>query len=163
MSTTKVTTINRRTALVHAMVSAGCMSGHLPSAMAMALQPVANVSGLYTVRVARIIAPRSAQEVVDQGRAWPGRIAVGGGRYSMGGQVAVANGLHLDMRQMNQLVWLDVAAHTVRVQAGMRWRDLQDLLDPHGLGWICPSACSRCTRSTNAAERCCASSFGVIS
>ncbi|EJN07376.1 FAD/FMN-dependent dehydrogenase [Herbaspirillum sp. YR522] len=30
---------------------------------------------------------------------------------------------------MNQLVWLDAAAKTVRVQAGMTWRDLQEAID----------------------------------
>jgi len=51
----------------------------------------------------------------------------------MGGQVAVAGGLHLDMRQMNRLVWLRTVDRTARVQAGMRWRDLQEVIDPHGL------------------------------
>jgi FAD/FMN-containing dehydrogenase len=37
------------------------------------------------------------------------------------------------MRRMNGRVWLRPAERTVRVQAGMRWRDLQDRLDPHGL------------------------------
>lgn len=77
--------------------------------------------------------PRSTSEVAAAVISWPGQIAVGGGRYSMGGQVAVRGGLHLDMRQMNGLVWLRPADRAVRVQAGMRWRDLQDLLDPLGL------------------------------
>jgi FAD/FMN-containing dehydrogenase len=94
---------------------------------------VANVTGLYTVEVARVETPRSAPEVAAAVRAWPGRIAVGGGRFSMGGQVALAGGLHLDMRQMNRLVWLRPDERAVRVQAGMRWRDLQDALDPLGL------------------------------
>jgi FAD/FMN-containing dehydrogenase len=51
----------------------------------------------------------------------------------MGGQIAVEGGLHLDMRQMNSLVWLRPAEPAVRVQAGMRWRDLQDHIDPLGL------------------------------
>lgn len=51
----------------------------------------------------------------------------------MDGQIACAGGLHLDLRSMNQLVWLDVPAKAVRVQAGMRWRDLQEILDPAGL------------------------------
>ena len=66
-------------------------------------------------------------------KGWDGKVAVGGGRYSMGGQVAVRGGLHLDLRQLNGLVWLRPAERTVRVQAGMRWRDLQDHLDPLGL------------------------------
>ncbi|MBP6899925.1 MAG: FAD-binding oxidoreductase [Burkholderiaceae bacterium] len=94
---------------------------------------VANITGLYTVPVARIEQPRSTEAVAAQVRAWPGTVAVGGGRYSMGGQIACVGGLHLDLRGLNRLVWLDAAAKRVRVQAGMVWRDLQDLLDPLGL------------------------------
>jgi FAD/FMN-containing dehydrogenase len=94
---------------------------------------VGNVTELYPVRVARIEAPRSAAEVSGLLRAWPGQVSIGGGRYSMGGQVAIADGLHLDMRQMNRLVWFRADAHCVRVQAEMRWRELQDLIDPLNL------------------------------
>jgi FAD/FMN-containing dehydrogenase len=34
---------------------------------------------------------------------------------------------------MNQMLYLDPVRKTVRVQAGMRWRDLQTMIDPHGL------------------------------
>jgi FAD/FMN-containing dehydrogenase len=94
---------------------------------------IQNVTGLYPVEVARVVTPANTAEVAAAVRAWPGKIAVGGGRYSMGGQVAIAAGLHLDMRGMKVLVRLDPAARVARVQAGMRWRDLQDLLDPLGL------------------------------
>ena len=94
---------------------------------------IGNVTGLYPVEVARIVEPRDTADVSAAVLAWPGQVAVGGGRYSMGGQTAVRGGLHLDMRRMNGLVWLRPAERAVRVQAGMRWRDLQDLLDPHGL------------------------------
>lgn len=52
----------------------------------------------------------------------------------MGGQTAVAMGLHLDMHRMNELVNLDRIRRIARVQAAMSWRDLQDILDPLGLG-----------------------------
>jgi FAD/FMN-containing dehydrogenase len=105
---------------VHALAQAGAVC--LPQAAPAASQGlvVGNVTGLYPVQVARIATPRTADEVAQHLRAWPG-------------QVAVEGGLHLDMRQMRQLVWLRPAEHTVRVQAGMRWRDLQDHLDPLGL------------------------------
>lgn len=126
---------HRRRALVRLMASAGVLSLAPPRVLALAAGPllVGNVSGLYTVEVARIETPRTAAEVAAALAAWPGQVAVGGGRYSMGGQVAIAGGLHLDMRQMCQLVWLRAERKQVRVQAGMRWRDLQQLLDPHGL------------------------------
>lgn len=136
-------TLRRRTLLAAALAEAGMLglappatlaapAAALTDAVADALT-VANVTGLFSVRVARVDTPRSAQDVARALRHWPGAVAVGGGRYSMGGQVAVSGGLHLDMRAMNALVWLRPEARAVRVQAGMRWRDLQDHLDPLGL------------------------------
>jgi FAD/FMN-containing dehydrogenase len=124
---------SRRTFLALAMVEAGLI-GLAPAAVVAAQTIlVGNVTGLYAVEVARVAVPQSAAEVSTLLRSWPGKVAVGGGRYSMGGQVAIQGGLHLDMRQLNRLVWLRAAERAVRVQAGMRWRDLQDHLDPVGL------------------------------
>lgn len=121
----------RRRAVLRALAAAGL--GVLPLRLHAAPTVIANVTGLNCVTVARVEVPRSTAEVAALVRSWPGRIAVGGGRYSMGGQIAIAGGLHLDMRQMNRLIWLRPAQRTVRVQAGMCWRDLQALLDPHDL------------------------------
>lgn len=126
--------LTRRRLLVQALIGAGLVAvPGLPQLFAAEHLIVANVTQLYSVRVARIATPRSAADVTKALAAWPGRVAVGGGRYSMGGQVAVEGGLHLDMRQMNLLVRLNAGQQQVRVQAGMRWRDLQALIDPHDL------------------------------
>jgi FAD/FMN-containing dehydrogenase len=125
--------LHRRSLLGAALATAGLLGIAPARCLAAGPLEVGNVTGLYPVEVARILAPRSTADVAAAITAWPGRIAVGGGRYSMGGQIAVRGGLHLDMRQMNGLVWLRPAQRVVRVQAGMSWRDLQDLLDPHAL------------------------------
>jgi len=128
----QTTSLPRRRVIVQSLTAAGLLAA--PSLLLSAESLlVSNVTQLYSVSVARIELPRSANDVAKALAAWPGKVAVGGGRYSMGGQVAVAGGLHLDMRGMNKLVWLRVAQRQVRVQAGMRWRDLQTLIDPHGL------------------------------
>ncbi len=120
----------RRRFLCQALVGAGLLT-LAPAALCSAVELlVPNVTGLYSVKVARIAVPTSHHDVARVLREWPGRVSVGGGRYSMGGQVAIADGLHLDMRAMNGLVWLQAEERRVRVQAGMRWRDLQDLIDP---------------------------------
>ena len=62
-----------------------------------------------------------------------GPLCVAGGRYSMGGQTRLDGGLQMDMDGVNQLLLLDPVRKIVRVGAGMRWRDLQDHLDPLGL------------------------------
>jgi len=123
----------RRTVLVQSLATAGMVAWPGREAGAAAGLRIENVTRLYPVDVARVVAPHSTDEVRSAILDWPGQIAVGGGRFSMGGQVAVRGGLHVDMRQMRGLVWLRPEDRAVRVQAGMRWRDLQGHLDPHGL------------------------------
>lgn len=121
--------IARRTFLAQALAAAGVVSTGPVFAAALAARHVENITRLYAVEVARVAVPATTQEVADEVRKWTGKIAIGGGRYSMGGQVAIAGGLHLDMRKMNRLLSLDRKRKIAKVQAGMRWRDLQDVLD----------------------------------
>lgn len=120
----------RRTFLAQALAGAGLWTLRPSLALSAPGILIPNITGLYSVEVARVATPVSTEEVAREIGKWPGKIAVGGGRYSMGGQTAVAMGLHLDMRRMNKLVKLDRANRVARVQAGMAWRDLQDILDP---------------------------------
>lgn len=123
----------RRRELLGALAAAGLLGTAPWPAHSAPGALIENVTRLYPVRVARVVLPTRVQDVVQAVQHWPGAVAVGGGRYSMGGQVGVEGGLHIDMRRMNALVWLDAPARAVRVQAGMRWRDLQDHLDLHDL------------------------------
>ncbi len=126
--------LTRRTVLVRSLAAAGLLAlAPTPALAAATALVVGNVTGLYPVEVARIVVPRSPAEIVRALRQWPGQVAIGGARYSMGGQTAIAGGLHLDMRSMRRLVWLRPQERRVRVEAGMRWRDLHDLIDPHDL------------------------------
>jgi FAD/FMN-containing dehydrogenase/SAM-dependent methyltransferase len=94
---------------------------------------VNDVTGLNPVVVWAIVTPRSTEEVAESMRRSDGPVSIGGGRYSMGGQVASPMSLHLDMRQMNQVLAFSPADKTIRVQAGIRWRAIQRFIDPHGL------------------------------
>lgn len=123
----------RRSLLIGALASAGLVGLEPMRTLAAVDLVVANVTGLYSTKVSRIETPTSAAQTAALVSAWTGQVAVGGGRYSMGGQVAVKDGLHLDMRAMNRLVWFRFEQRCVRVQAGMRWRDLQDIVDPFDL------------------------------
>ncbi len=114
-------------------VGLACELAPLAALAAQLSLPIENVTRLYTVEVARIETPTDADSVVRALRDWSGKVAIGGGRYSMGGQVAIAGGLHLDMRRMKRVVWLRAAERRVRVQAGVTWRDLHDVLDEHDL------------------------------
>lgn len=94
---------------------------------------VHDVSQLDRIEVAGIVRPTSSAAVSAALARSSLPVSIGGGRYSMGGQIASTGSLHLDMRGMNRLLHLDTVNRRVRVQAGMRWRDLQTLIDPHDL------------------------------
>jgi FAD/FMN-containing dehydrogenase len=94
---------------------------------------VNDVTGLNPVTVWAISKPRSVEEVVDAIRRTDGAVSVGGGHFSMGGQTASPGTLHLDMRELNQVVAFYPAEKVIRVQAGIRWCDIQRFVDPHGL------------------------------
>lgn len=98
-----------------------------------AIASVADVARIERMRVSRIAVPRTTREVSALLQSSRGAVSIGGARFSMGGQIASDRSLHLDMRSLDRLLWLDAGARRVRVQAGMTWRDLQDHIDPHGL------------------------------
>ncbi|MBP6750743.1 MAG: FAD-binding oxidoreductase [Xanthomonadaceae bacterium] len=103
------------------------------SACGDATQRIEDVTRLEWTDVAEVAHPTTTEAVSDLLRRGTAPVSIGGGRFSMGGQIAWPDSLHLDMRAMRRLLELDVANRRVRVQAGMRWRDLQALIDPHDL------------------------------
>ncbi len=94
---------------------------------------VQEVTRLYPVRMARVVTPRTVDDIAHAVRSSRGPISIGGGRYSMGGQTATPDGLQLDLRQFHGVVAFDPARRTVTVHSGTRWRELQQAIDPAGL------------------------------
>lgn len=94
---------------------------------------VRDVTQLSAVHMARVVTPRTTEEVAAALRASTGPVSIGGGRYSMGGQTATPDGLQLDLRALRGVVTLDTAARTITVRAGTPWREVQEAIDPHGL------------------------------
>jgi FAD/FMN-containing dehydrogenase len=94
---------------------------------------VNDVTQLNPVPVWAVATPTSIAEVQDVLRRVNGPVCVGGGHFSMGGQTASPGTLHIDMRKMNQVVNFVPSEKAIRVQAGVRWCDIQRFVDPHGL------------------------------
>lgn len=94
---------------------------------------VNDVTRLNPVPVWAISQPRSVDEVAQAVQRANGAISVGGGHFSMGGQTASPGSLHIDMRQLNQVISFSPQSKTIRVQAGIRWCDIQRFIDPHDL------------------------------
>lgn len=94
---------------------------------------VNDVTRLNPIWVNRVLTPRTTNEIRQALTLWSGPVSIGGARYSMGGQIAAEDSLHLDMRQFNQVIRYSPENRVVRVQTGIRWRDLQSVIDPHDL------------------------------
>lgn len=98
-----------------------------------AAETVNDISGLNPIQVAQVLAPTELAQIVAAVRSHPGPIAIGGGRYSMGGQTATENALQLDMRRFNRVLEFSAERREIRVQAGITWREILEHIDPHNL------------------------------
>ncbi|UGQ47892.1 FAD-binding protein [Massilia endophytica] len=94
---------------------------------------VNDVTQLNRTEVFAIATPTSIAELQDALRKTTLPISIGGGHFSMGGHTASPGSLHLDLRGMNQVLAFEPDKRLIRVQAGIRWSDIQRFIDPHGL------------------------------
>ncbi|QMW03489.1 FAD-binding protein [Spirosoma foliorum] len=92
-----------------------------------------DVTQLNPVVVADVFRPKSVTDLQEWLRQTTGPISVGGGRFSMGGQTASAQSLHIDMRDLNQVIQFSKEDRRITVQAGIRWCDIQRFIDAHDL------------------------------
>jgi FAD/FMN-containing dehydrogenase len=104
---------------------------HVPHADADAI--VNDVTQLHPIHVREIVAPTSTEEIIEAVKGHSGPISIGGGRYSMGGQTAIDDGVQIDMRRFDHVVNFSKGEKVITVQAGMTWRQVQEYIDPHDL------------------------------
>jgi FAD/FMN-containing dehydrogenase len=94
---------------------------------------VNDITELNPIPMARVVTPQSVNDIVAALQGSSGPVSIGGGRFSMGGQTAIDNGLQLDMREFDEVVDFDADQREITVQSGMSWRELQEYIDPHNL------------------------------
>ena len=94
---------------------------------------VNDVSLLNPIAVSRVITPSATEQIAEAVRRHPGPIAIGGARHSMGGQIATAGALHIDMRRFNRILAFDPVRKSITVQAGATWRQIQEAIDSSNL------------------------------
>jgi len=92
-----------------------------------------DITQINPIQANKIIRPKTENEIIDAIKSTTGPISIGGGKYSMGGQTAFENSLHIDMRSFNKIVKIDTTRKEITVQAGIRWRDIQKVIDPLNL------------------------------
>lgn len=92
-----------------------------------------DVTQLNPVIVSRIETPESIEKLQDIIKNTDGPISIGGGRFSMGGQTASPNSIHINMRKLNKIIAFSAEERTIEVESGIRWCDIQKHIDPFGL------------------------------
>jgi FAD/FMN-containing dehydrogenase/SAM-dependent methyltransferase len=94
---------------------------------------VNDVTRLNPIAVWAVSVPTSVEDVQAAVRRADGPVSIGGGHFSMGGQTASPGSLHLDMRRLDRVLEFRPTGQVIRVEAGIRWCDIQRFVDPHGL------------------------------
>jgi FAD/FMN-containing dehydrogenase len=94
---------------------------------------ISDVTQLNLIQVSSSIQPTSIEEISSLIKSHDGPVSIGGARHSMGGQIATENALHLDMRKYNKILLLDTLTKEIRVQTGITWRQIQEVIDRNNL------------------------------
>ncbi|MFC0512667.1 FAD-binding protein [Mucilaginibacter angelicae] len=92
-----------------------------------------DVTHLNPVVVSKVLRPKSVDELCQMVKDTNGQISTGGGRFSMGGQTASTQSVHIDMRGMNQVLEYSTEQKLIKVEAGIRWCDIQQHIDADDL------------------------------
>jgi FAD/FMN-containing dehydrogenase len=94
---------------------------------------VNDITQINPIPVNGIFAPKSVAELKKIFKSIDGNFSIGGGQYSMGGQTAAPNTYQLDLRSFNDIIDLDVDNKTITVEPGIRWNDIQPIIQEKGL------------------------------
>ena len=94
---------------------------------------VNDVTLLNPIQIAEILTPTTTAEIAEAVKSHAGPISIGGARHSMGGQTATRGALFIDMQQFNRVLDFSPADKSITVQAGARWRQIQERIDPASL------------------------------
>lgn len=92
-----------------------------------------DVTRLNPVRVKDVIRITSEEQLRNLLVTSEGPFSIGGGRFSMGGQTAAPDTVHLDMRTYTGILLFSPELRTIRVRSGTRWCDVQRAIAPYGL------------------------------
>ena len=94
---------------------------------------ITDITQLNPIKVKTVVKPHSVGDIVKAIKSSSASISIGGGRYSMGGQTAIENSMHLDMREYNNVISISKDEREVTVESGITWHKLQKIIDKYDL------------------------------
>jgi FAD/FMN-containing dehydrogenase len=78
-----------------------------------AKEVVNDVTQINPISMNRVVSPKTVSEVQEAIKNSTGPLSIGGGRYSMGGQTAIENGVQIDMTKMAKVVNLPTSCKSI--------------------------------------------------
>jgi FAD/FMN-containing dehydrogenase/uncharacterized membrane protein YhaH (DUF805 family) len=94
---------------------------------------VNDVTHLNPILVSKVEVPKTIEELQSIIKNADRPLSIGGGRFSMGGQTASPQSIHVDMRKLNSIINFSAENKLIKVEAGTRWCDIQKFIDPYKL------------------------------
>ncbi|MCO6556394.1 MAG: FAD-binding oxidoreductase [Gilliamella sp.] len=94
---------------------------------------VNDVTGMTPVQASAVMQPESTQQVSELVKNTSGPISIAGGKYSMGGQTAINNGIQIDTQKLNHVIDFNPEKKLLTIETGATWRQVQELIDPYNL------------------------------
>ncbi|KDN11368.1 FAD-binding oxidoreductase [Gilliamella sp. Imp1-1] len=94
---------------------------------------VNDVTGMTPVQASAVMQPESTQQVSELVKNTSGPISIAGGKYSMGGQTAISNGIQIDTQKLNHVIDFNPEKKLLTIETGATWRQVQELIDPYNL------------------------------
>ncbi|OCG49707.1 FAD-binding protein [Gilliamella sp. Choc5-1] len=94
---------------------------------------VNDVTGMTPIEVTAVMQPESTQQVSELVKNTSGPISIAGGKYSMGGQTAISNGIQIDTQKLNHVIDFNPEKKLLTIETGATWRQVQELIDPYNL------------------------------
>jgi len=95
-----------------------------------------DVSRLNPVEVSQYYKPSeltALTQILKKAKLANKPITISGSRHSQGSQIANSESIHIDMRNYNKVLDLDLSNKRIRVQSGATWEAVQAAINPHGL------------------------------
>lgn len=94
---------------------------------------VNEVTQLHPIIVTKVEIPQTIEELQNTIKTADKPVCIGGGRFSMGGQTASPHCIHIDMRRLNKVLEFSLEKKIIKVEAGIRWCDIQHHIDQYNL------------------------------
>ncbi|MGI0115228.1 FAD-binding protein [Zooshikella sp. RANM57] len=95
-----------------------------------------DISHLNRTAVSKVIHAKSEYDVAQAlkyANTHKLKVVISGTKHSQGGHITYPNALVLDMSHFNQITDLSLKEHTITVQSGVTWDEIQQKINPYGL------------------------------